>query len=452
MSKVVIVGDLTNSVKDMIVVNMESEMVKKITSTGNVNVALCGAGIVGGGVLYMIKQLRNSPFTVKKVLVRTIDKVRDFELPNGTTYTTDWNECVDPNEIDLVVELIGGITVAKDIVFTALKNNINVVTANKALIASHMEELEEILTTSKGTLGYEAAVGGGIPIIKALQTSIVCSDQVTSVSGILNGTTNFMLSKMATDGCSYDDVLKEAQSLGFAEADPTADVEGHDARAKTTILARLALGCRISESDIPCVGISSLTKDDFNYAKTLNSTIKLVGSVRKSSDTIVQVFVTPCVCPMSGIIANVNGATNVVQIVSDALGTSYLIGAGAGRFPTANSVVADMIDIVSSSEEQPFPVPLNNNMIQDPDYTSRFYVRLNIRDQTGIIMTAGKLCHDNGVSIHAVLQDPIENPDNVPFVITTEECRRSQVEAFAKSCGQEDWCLSNPLIMPILEE
>lgn len=423
-----------------------------------VNVALCGAGVVGGGVLTMIEKLRDSNmFRIKKILVRTIDKVRNFELPKGATYTTDWKECVDPNEVDMVVELIGGITLAKEIIFTALKNNINVVTANKALIAAHMEELEELLATSTGTLGFEAAVGGGIPIIKTLQTSVCCSDQVTSITGILNGTTNFMLSKMALDGCSYDDVLKEAQALGFAEADPTADVEGHDARAKTAVLARLALGCRINESDIPCTGISSLTKDDFVYAKTLNSTIKLVGTARRSSDTTVQAFVTACLCPMSGIIANVNGATNVIQIVSDALGTSHLLGAGAGRFPTANSVVADMVGIASSSEQkqqkqqqEPFPVPFDSNIVADCDYTSKFYIRLNVKDQTGIIMTAGKLCHDNGVSIHSVLQDPIENPDNVPFVITTEECRRSQVEAFAKSCSEQEWLLSNPLIMPIL--
>lgn len=428
-----------------------------------VNVTLCGAGVVGGGVLSMIANLRDSPFNVTKVLVRTIDKERGFDLPNGAEYTTNWKECVDSEKVDMVVELIGGTTLAKEIVFTALRNGINVVTANKALLAEHMEELEDILTNSKATLGYEAAVGGGIPVIKGLQASIVSSDQVTSIAGILNGTTNFMLSKMASEGSSYDDALKEAQALGFAEADPTADVEGHDARAKICVLARLALGCRIKESDVPCAGISSLTADDFNYAKTLNSTIKLVATARrsntkKSSDssveqhTTVQAFVTACVCPTSGIIANVHGASNVVQIVSEALGTSHLLGAGAGRYPTANSVVADMVCIAKSSGQQgvPFPVPLNSGIVFDPNYTSRFYVRLNVKDQTGIIMAAGKLCHDNGVSIHAVLQNPIENSNNVPFVITTEICRRSQVEAFSKSWAEQEWCLSKPLIMPIL--
>ena len=437
--------------------------VSNFQSNMSFNIALCGAGVVGGGVLSMIGSLQNSPidFVLKKVLVRDVDKKRDFDLPNGAAYTTAWQDCVT-SDIHVVIELIGGTTLAKEIVFTALKNNIHVITANKALIAAHMTELEDILASSTGTLGYEAAVGGGIPVIRGLQTSIVSSDNVTSVAGILNGTTNFMLSKMASEGCSYHDVLKEAQALGFAEADPTADVEGHDARAKIAVLARLALGCRIAQSDIPCTGISSLTKDDFNYAKTLNSTIKLVATARTSTSSaadsnsdsestqVVQAFVTPCICPMNGIIANVNGATNVVQIVSKALGTTHMLGAGAGRFPTANSVVADLVAIANGTIALPFPVPLQTNAVHDSDYTGCFYIRLNVKDQTGIIMTAGKLCHANGISIHAVLQDPISDSDNVPFVITTESCRKSQVEALAVACEGLDWCLSKPLVMPIL--
>ena len=416
-----------------------------------INVALCGAGVVGGGVLSIIASMP-SQFNVTKVLVRSLDKERDFVLPANASYTTDWKDCVS-TDIQMVIELIGGTTLAKEIVFTALKNNIHVVTANKALIAAHLTELEEILSTSTGHLGYEASTGGGIPIIRSLQTSIVASDNVTSVSGILNGTTNFMLSKMAAEGCSYEACLQEAQALGFAEADPTADVEGHDARAKICVLARLALGVSIPESAISCTGISALTSDDFNYAKTLCATIKLVATARKvtnGNNAVIQTFVTPCICPMDGIIANVNGATNVVQVVSDSLGTTHLLGAGAGRFPTANSVVADMVAIANKTIATPFPLPLNTTLVPDPDYTSRFYVRLNVKDQTGIIMTAGKLCHDNGVSIHAVLQDPIVNVENVAFVITTEICKKSQVEELASACEKEEWCLGLPVVMPIL--
>ena len=422
----------------------------KYIACENMKVALCGAGVVGGGVLSIIARLQDSPFVVHKVLVKSLNKERDFPLPDGASYTTDWKECVVG--VDMVIELIGGITLAKEIVFAALRNNVHVVTANKALIAAHMEELEDLLKVTTACFGYEASVAGGIPAIRCLQTSIVLSDKITSVAGILNGTTNYMLSKMDAVGCSYNDVLKEAQALGFAEADPTADVEGHDARAKIAILARLALGCRVAEANIPCTGISSITSDDFNYAKKLSSTIKLVGTARLTSNgDAVQVFVTPCVCPLNGIIANVNGATNVVQILSESVGASHLLGAGAGRFPTANSVVADMVAIGKNLISTPFPVPLSGRILHDADYESKFYIRLNVRDQTGIIMTAGKLCHNNGVSIHAVLQHPITDTSNVPFVITTEDCRRGQVEAFAVQCVDQEWCLSKPLIMPIIQ-
>lgn len=418
-------------------------------------VAICGAGVVGGGVLSILSKLRGIPFQVTKVLVRDVEKARGTPLPHGATYVTDWRECME--DTDLVVELIGGTTVAKDIVFTALESGIDVVTANKALIASEMTDLENVLAAeSAGSFGYEAAVGGGIPVIRGLQNSITASDYVTSVSGILNGTTNYMLSKMSAEGSSYATVLKEAQDAGFAEADPTADVEGHDARAKIAILSRLALGCHVEEKDIPCAGIAQLTADDFAYANMLDSTIKLVATARKMTPTdgnpiTVQSFVTPCICPRSGSIANVNGAMNVVKINSASLGSSYLMGAGAGSLPTANSVVADMMALQNRSIAAAFPVPLVADAVQDPDYYGRFYIRLNVRDQTGIIMTAGSLCHCAGISLHAVLQTPILDPENVPFVITTDECRRSQIASFCDACEEQPWCLEPPLIMPMLE-
>ena len=183
-------------------------------------VALCGAGVVGGGVLSILSKRKELPFQVTKVLVRNLDKTRGVPLPPGAKYVTDWRECME--DVDLVVELIGGTTLAKDIVFTALESGIDVVTANKALVASEMCGLEKVLDAeSAGSLGYEAAVGGGIPVIRGLQTSVAVADSVSSISGILNGTTNYMLTKMANEGSSYDSVLKEAQDAGFADADPT---------------------------------------------------------------------------------------------------------------------------------------------------------------------------------------------------------------------------------------
>ena len=335
-------------------------------------VALCGAGVVGGGVLSILSRKKDLPFQITKVLVRDLKKARGVPLPHGAEYVTNWRECVE--DVDLVLELIGGTTLAKDIVYTALESGIDVVTANKALLASEMCGLEKLLeSNSSGSLAYEAAVGGGIPVIRGLQSSVTVADDVSSITGILNGTTNYMLSKMASGGSSYADVLKEAQDAGFAEADPTADVEGHDARAKIALLARLSMGCHVLEEEIPCEGISQLTAEDFAYARTLGGTIKLIGTARKSTrkdddHMRVETFVTPCICPFDTSIANVNGALNVVEIQSNNLGSTHLIGPGAGGMPTANSVVADMVALEKGSVGAPFPVPIVPDAIKDPDY------------------------------------------------------------------------------------
>ena len=374
-------------------------------------VSVCGAGVVGGGVLSILQREDHNgygaAFQITKVLVRDASKPRDFPLPPGAVYTEDWRDCLQ--DVDVVVELIGGTTLAREIVCAALKKGLRVVTANKALLAKHMDEIEGILAAvPDARLAYEAAVAGGIPIIRALQTSIVSADKVESISGILNGTTNYMLSKMAAEGCSYEAVLKEAQALGFAEADPTADVEGHDARAKISILLRLGQDqiCRA----IFLAGHHRLTSDDFDYARKLKSTIKLLATARivpvaasasaeggekacgaDGPSVCVQAFVTPCICPSSGIVGNVNGATNVIEIRSTSLGVSHLLGAGAGRFPTANSVVADMMSLkLGTLPARAFPMPLDRSLVFDKDYSAQFYIRLNVCDQTGIIMTSGR--------------------------------------------------------------
>ena len=435
-------------------------------------VSVCGAGVVGGGVLSILQREDHNgygaAFQITKVLVRDASKPRDFPLPPGAVYTEDWRDCLQ--DVDVVVELIGGTTLAREIVCAALKKGLRVVTANKALLAKHMDEIEGILAAVPAArLAYEAAVAGGIPIIRALQTSIVSADKVESISGILNGTTNYMLSKMAAEGCSYEAVLKEAQALGFAEADPTADVEGHDARAKISILLRLGLGTQIWQSDIPCQGITRLTSDDFDYARKLKSTIKLLATARivpvadsasaeggekacgaDGPSVCVQAFVTPCICPSSGIVGNVNGATNVIEIRSTSLGVSHLLGAGAGRFPTANSVVADMMSLkLGTLPARAFPMPLDRSLVFDKDYSAQFYIRLNVCDQTGIIMTSGAICQKHDISIHAVLQNPIRDPSNVPFVITTETCRSSQIKKFCDDAEKEPWCLERPVVMPL---
>ena len=235
-------------------------------------------------------------------------------------------------------------------VFGGLKANKAVVTANKALVSYHLEEIENLVKAHKAhgaQFAYEAAVGGGIPIIKS-QRDVIGADEVLQVSGILNGTTNYMLSKMDQTGCSYEKALKDAQDLGYAEADPTADVEGHDARSKISLLCRLTLGTWIRDENISCTGISSLTSDDFEYAKILKSKIKLLGVCKMvDNGTGAEIFVSPVIVPVSNTISSVNGATNIVEVRSKYLGTTYYVGAGAGRYPTATSIVSDMLEIAT---------------------------------------------------------------------------------------------------------
>lgn len=263
-----------------------------------------------------------------------------------------------------------------------------------------------------------------------------------------------MLGKMEL-GADYDEVLKEAQDLGFAEADPTADVEGHDVRAKIAILAKLAFGTTISPVDsIPCRGISQVTAVDFEYAKLLGCTIKLVGTAGRLSqygeyDGPLAVYVAPKVVPMTHLLASARGSGNAVAISSANVGTASYTGPGAGRFPTANSVVSDILRIASNlSVVDPFP--LSTNLELDHDYSSPFYIRIPFQDGLGIIRKIGELSEKNGVSIHSILQNPIVDRMSADFVITTEECKVSQVVDLCDDIDKEDFVRSYPLYMPLL--
>jgi len=421
-------------------------------------VGMFGGGVVGGGVVEILQREcaklkhRGIDITVKKICVRDASKKRDYELPSGCTYVTNYDDILEDPEIDTVLELMGGTTGAKDVVFKAIEKGKNVITANKALIAAFMTELIDLLAKNPSVkFLYEAAVGGGIPIINTLQSTFP-PDSVTRMCGIMNGTTNFMLSKMALEGADYGEVLKEAQDLGFAEADPTADVEGLDVQAKIAILVKLAFGTQMDPAKIPTKGISKLTSDDFAYAKTsLQSTIKLLGVAMINADGTLSVFVSPMVVPLNHVIGGVNGATNIVTITSDNLVESSLVGQGAGRFPTANSVCQDLYLLAKDRCPAPFPdAPPGPALVVSSDFASRFYVRMHIKDGMGIIKTVGELCEQNGVSIHAILQTDITDVNDVKFVVCTEQCKESAVAGMCDAFAKMPYCLSPPLYMPML--
>ncbi|GMH94961.1 hypothetical protein TL16_g13045 [Triparma laevis f. inornata] len=311
--------------------------------------ATIGGGTVGGGVYELLTRRISSPLAcIKKICVRDLQKTRDFTVDPTCTLTDSLDDVLNDETLNCIVEVMGGTGIAKDVVLRALSSGKHVVTANKALIAEHLGEIQKAIGEAEGSpsFAYEAAVCGAIPIINTLQ-SCYSGDNITSVMGICNGTTNFMLCKME-DGADYGEVLKEAQDLGFAEADPTADVEGHDVRAKISILAKLAYGVTVPITSIPTTGISSITSVDFEYAKSMNCTIKLIGTAARTSehgehDGPLTVYVAPKMVPTSHVMGGVGGAGNAVAVTSANMGLAAYTGPGAGRYPTANSIVADVM-------------------------------------------------------------------------------------------------------------
>jgi len=420
-------------------------------------IGMFGGGTVGGGVVELLAKKKGllGDVTMKKICVRSI-RARDYELPEGCSFVTAYADILEDPEIDTVIEVMGGVTDAKDIVFAAIAADKHVITANKALLAAFMPELEALLAAHPTVrFMFEAAVCGAIPVISTLQQCFR-PDNVTQISGIMNGTTNYMLTKMEKEGVAYDAVLQEAQELGYAEADPTADVGGFDVQSKLAVLVRLAFGLTVAPADIPTVGIQAVTSDDFEYASKalFKSTIKLLGVARRVSgpDGAEQLcaFVSPVVVPDDHVIASVGGATNVVDVASDNCFASSLVGPGAGRFPTANSVVSDLARLADGlAPVSPFP-PVASGITFNADYEAQFYVRLNIKDAHGIIKIVGQLCEDAGIGIYSILQNTIKDRDNLNFVVTTDACKLSQIKAMASAFQEQPFCLSSPVFMPFL--
>jgi homoserine dehydrogenase len=453
---------------------------------------MIGAGTVGGGVYEIImnrlgggKSKDASPSgmanysppptpIITKICVRDPTKPRNFHVDaNITKIVTDMSSITTDPDIDLVVEVAGGVTFAKDAVYDSIRNGKSVVTANKALIAENLDELINMLAAANGEgggvgeansargvrFGYEASVCGGIPVIHALQ-SCYSGDIINEVMGICNGTTNYMLGKME-DGADYDAVLREAQELGFAESDPSADVEGYDVRAKISILAKLAFGVSVPIESVPCMGITNVSVVDFAYAKSMGCTIKLVGTaVRKSRygehDGALSVYVSPKLVPNGHLLASATGCGNAVAIDSANLGLASFGGPGAGRYPTANSIVADIMRVANGTcPTVPFPPVASSSSFADDidkDYESAFYIRISFQDGLGIVRIIGELAESQGVSIHSILQRPITDRMAADTVVTTESCKLSQVVALCDLIGREEFALSTPVYMPMIPE
>lgn len=432
-------------------------------------IGMFGGGTVGGGVYEIVEQTKKALFkssgvdvTIAKICVRDVNKTRSFTLEQHTTMVTDYNEILEDDSINCVVELMGGVTHAKDVVFQALRKGKHVVTANKALLAQFLPEVKRLVAENAGTtLGYEAAVCGGIPIIHTMQGSYV-GDEVTSVMGIMNGTTNFMLTKMEMEGADYAAVLKEAQDLGFAEADPTADVEGHDVQAKIALLAKLAFGQDVALDMVPCAGISKLSCTDFEIAKMNHATIKLVGSaskVQSESGARLSVYVSPTIVPLGTALASARGPGNVVVVGSKNLTESVYAGPGAGRYPTANSVVNDIVRLarLGPAGTSP-PFPLEQSWELQPDFESCFCVRLAVgsAEADKFHVLVGDLAEKAGVTIMSVQRAPPVGDSraaeaSADFALMTRTCKRSQIVVLLESLKGQPWLNGEPVLMSVLE-
>ena len=390
------------------------------------NVGLLGIGTVGGGVFELLKSnmneiQRKSATDIKIVAVADKDITRAKEIVDASIEVTDDPfKLVSDKNIDVIVELIGGITIAKDLVVKAIENKKHVVTANKALLANFGNELFALAKKNNVILAFEASVAGGIPILKSIKEGLA-ANKIEWVAGIINGTTNFILTQMREKGVTFAQGLSEAQTLGYAEADPTFDIEGIDAAHKLTILAALSFGIPMSFKDIYVEGIKALEQKDIQYAEELGYRIKLLG-IAKKRDKGIELRVHPTLIPEKRLIANVNGVMNAVVVKGNMIGPTLYYGAGAGALPTASSVVADLIDISRSSnvpllgfedaEIDTIPIYSINDAI------SAYYLRIRVSDKPGVLAEITKLFGDKKISIDAMLQkEPNEQESEADIVL-----------------------------------
>tara|TARA_B110000444_G_C18776574_1_gene565250 strand:+ start:51 stop:1367 length:1317 start_codon:yes stop_codon:yes gene_type:complete len=396
-----------------------------------INVGLIGAGTVGGGTYKILKENFNEIYrkTGKEIVVFALaekDTKRAKEVVDDKTLIfEDAFDLVKDQNIHIVVELIGGTGISKDLVVEALKNNKHVVTANKALIAMHGEELVDLAIKHNVNLSYEAAVAGGIPIIKAIREGLA-ANKIEWIAGILNGTTNYILTEMKENNLAFEVALKQAQELGFAEADPTFDIEGVDAAHKITILASIAFGIPINFNAVHIEGISNLAQKDIIYAEELGYKIKLLGITKNTNDAI-ELRVHPTLIPEKRLVANVDGAMNAVLVKGDMVGPTMYYGAGAGSEPTASAVVADIIDLARNLESNnSTPIPIlgfvknaikAKKMLSIEETTSEFYLRFSMKNESGVLAKITQVFAQHSISIDAMVQKEVQEDDEIVDII-----------------------------------
>ncbi|HOA83638.1 MAG TPA: homoserine dehydrogenase [Thermodesulfovibrio thiophilus] len=396
-----------------------------------VRIGIIGFGTVGTGTIKillnqreLIKKRTGIDLILKKVADKDIEKPREITL-SKEILTTDAMELIKNPEIDIVVELIGGIHPAKDFIIEAFRNGKHVVTANKALLA---EEGNDIFLEArqKGVkLGFEASVGGGIPIIKVMREGLV-ANKMLAIYGIINGTTNYIFTKMTDEKIDFQDALRQAQDLGYAEADPTLDIEGIDSAHKLTILASLAYGIPLSFNKVYCEGITKITAQDIAFAGEFGYKIKLLA-ITKILDGEIELRVHPTMIPDNYLISKVDGVFNAIYVEGDSVGPTLYYGRGAGSMPTGSAVVADIVDIAKGSETLPFDFSEKYNIKPVQEIESRYYFRFTALDSPGVLSKISGVFGQHNISIASVIQKGRSKAGAVPLVILTHKAREKDV-------------------------
>ncbi len=406
-----------------------------------IKIGLIGLGTVGSGVYKTLRNFGN--IEVVKIAVKNKNKKRNIKDLDESLITDNPYDVVNSPDIDIICELIGGMEPAFDLITKAIENGKHIVTANKELLAKRGAEIFNFAEKHNKVILYEAAIAGGIPIIMPIKT-ILAGNKINRIEAILNGTTNYILTKMDMQGASYNDVLKEAQDLGYAEADPTGDVEGFDAAYKITTLATLAFKKRIKFENVYREGITKVRAEDMKAANDLGYKIKLIASARMNEEGMADVRVHPMLISKDSTLAHINYVTNAVSITGHPVGHITLSGPGAGEFPTASSVVGDVLSIAAELDTTDYLLPMMRcnhddlaGCVDILDTENKYYISLNAKNNKGVIGNIGNICAECDISVESIVQKNVSENNTADITVITEICKernmRNAVKAFEES-------------------
>ncbi len=419
-------------------------------------IGILGLGTVGGGVVNVLSKNHQeisrrcgSDISIEIAAVKDLKQKRICST-DGFKLTENSNDVVNHPDVEVVLELIGGTSIAKDLTEKALKNKKHVITANKALIAKHGNELLKLAKDNSVSILFEASVAGGIPILKSLGQGLT-ANKIDLVAGIINGTGNFIMTEMKEKGRDFDDVLKEAQALGYAEADPTFDIEGIDAAHKLAILASIAFGVELNFEAVSTEGISQVDPEDISIADELGYIIKHLG-VAKKIDGLIDTRVHPTLIPKKRLLANVNGVMNAVLIKGNAVGPTLYYGPGAGDEATASAVIADLVDLVKgthSNDEFSWKQLEKANYIEKDNVESIFYLRILASDKPGVLADITSILAKHNISVESVVQKQIDADNNAHIAIITNKILTKEMNKAINEIQAHDYITGTVKIIPV---